>query len=241
MIHVVALSGGKDSTAMALELQRREPRDYTYLITPTDNEPPEAKAHWAKLACILGKHLTMVSEHTLVQLIEKQNCLPSNVMRWCTRMLKIEPCLRWIRRQSEPVTLYVGLRADEEERPGLYASDVITDFPMRRWGWSIDDVLDCLYRYEVTVPWRMDCVWCFGQRLSQWRRTWQTHPELWAEGERYEALTGHTFRNPKRDTWPASMKGLREEFEKGRIPRGSDDQMDLFDEVEQGPCRVCTL
>ena len=39
MKHVVALSGGKDSTAMALELAEREPRDYVYVCTPTGNEP----------------------------------------------------------------------------------------------------------------------------------------------------------------------------------------------------------
>ncbi len=184
-MHVVALSGGKDSTAMALELRRREPRDYTYLITPTANEPPEMPAHWAKLECLLGKPLTVVTKSTLVQLIKEQNCLPNNRMRWCTRKLKIEPCVAWVKRQAEPVTLYVGLRADEdeEERQGIYDSDVNTDFPMRRWGWTIDDVLDCLYRDQVTVPWRTDCLFCYGQRLSQWRRTWQQYPELWAEGE----------------------------------------------------------
>ena len=32
--HVVALSGGKDSTALALALHEKEPRDYDYVITP---------------------------------------------------------------------------------------------------------------------------------------------------------------------------------------------------------------
>ncbi len=226
---------------MALELNVREPQDYTYLITPTGNEPPEMREHWAKLECILGKSLTVVTRSTLIQLIKDQNCLPNNRMRWCTRMLKIEPCLNWIRQQAEPVTLHVGLRADEEERQGIYDSDVITDFPMRRWGWTIDDVLDCLFRYGVTVPWRTDCLNCYGQRLGQWRRYWQTYPEQWAEGEAMEAMTGHTFRNASRDTWPAGMRELAVEFSKGRIPRGVDDQMDLFDDVQNGACRVCTL
>lgn len=34
-LHVVALSGGKDSTAMALRLAEVEPREYTYVCTPT--------------------------------------------------------------------------------------------------------------------------------------------------------------------------------------------------------------
>lgn len=226
---------------MALELRYREPRAYIYLITPTGNEPPEMRGHWSRLEEVLETRLTVVCKTTLVQLINSQNCLPNNRMRWCTRKLKIEPCIAWIRAQAEPVTLYVGLRADEEERVGLYDSEVTTDFPMRRWGWSIDDVADCLFRHRVSVPWRTDCLVCYAQRLSQWRRFWMSHPDQWKEGEQLEEKTGHTFRNPSRDTWPTSMKGLAAEFEKGRIPRGTDDQMDLFDQEAFGACRVCTL
>ena len=46
MKHVVALSGGKDSTALALRLAEIEPREYIYVCTPTGNEPPEMFAHW---------------------------------------------------------------------------------------------------------------------------------------------------------------------------------------------------
>lgn len=59
--HVVALSGGKDSTAMALRLAEIEPRDYTYVITPTGNEFPEMIAHWRHLSDMLGKPLTIAS------------------------------------------------------------------------------------------------------------------------------------------------------------------------------------
>lgn len=45
MQHVVAVSGGKDSTALALLLSEREPRDYTYVCTPTGDELPEWFEH----------------------------------------------------------------------------------------------------------------------------------------------------------------------------------------------------
>ena len=40
MIHVVGLSGGKDSTALALRLAETSPQDYVYLCTPTGDELP---------------------------------------------------------------------------------------------------------------------------------------------------------------------------------------------------------
>lgn len=240
MFHVVAVSGGKDSTAMALALAEKEPRDYTYLITPTGNELPEMQEHWQRLECDLGKPLTRVTPHTLEGLIQVQNALPSNRMRWCTRMLKIEPCLNWLR-SHQPAVLYVGLRADEEERRGIYSEDVECRFPLREWGWSEADVWDFLWKRNITIPWRTDCAWCYGQRLSQWRRLWQQYPKLYAEAEAYEQKIGHTFRNPKRDAWPTGLADLREEFERGKMPRGADDQMDLFEEQEHGVCRLCSL
>src|SRR5262245_26337796 len=110
MRHVVALSGGKDSTALALRLAEIEPRDYDYLITPTGNELPPMLDHWNNLERILGKQLIRVrASLDLLGLITFFNALPSFRARWCTRMLKIEPTIAWIENHS-PVLLYVGLR-----------------------------------------------------------------------------------------------------------------------------------
>jgi hypothetical protein len=49
MTHIISLSGGKDSTAMALRLAEIEPCDYEYLIAPTGNELPEMFDHMAIL------------------------------------------------------------------------------------------------------------------------------------------------------------------------------------------------
>ena len=240
-LNVVALSGGKDSTAMAVRLAEIEPRKYTYPITPTGNELPEMEEHWKRLERLLGKPLTRVGNHTLESLIQVQRALPSHRMRWCTRMLKIEPAIAWMAIHAQGGTLHVGLRADEEDRRGLFDSSITTDFPMRRWGWTEADVWDYLYSRNIRIPYRTDCAWCYDQRLTQWRRLWQTNPALYWRGAAYEATTGHTFRNPARDSWPAGLAELAAEFSKGRIPRGSDDQMDLFDQLEHGRCRVCNM
>lgn len=235
MKHIVALSGGKDSTAMALRLNEVEPRDYIYVCTPTGNEPDEMFAHWKNLGVLLGKPLVAVMADTLVGLIEKQNALPNWRQRWCTRMLKIEPYAAWLQKQGE-CTSYVGLRADEEEREGGDYADIpgiVMDFPMRRWGWGIGNVTDYLVQKGICIPKRTDCALCFFQRLIEWWELWRDHKAEWAEGERLEALTGHTFRSPGRDTWPASMVGLRLRFEAGNIPH----------ETRSDPlkCRVCRL
>lgn len=238
MIHVVALSGGKDSTAMALRLAEVEPRDYTYVCTPTGDEPPEMFAHWRRLGDILGKQIVPVMSGTLNGLIMQQKALPNWRQRWCTRMLKIEPYAAWLLKQGKCVS-YVGLRADEPEREGGdYAAlpGVEMRFPMREWGWELNDVVTYLEQRGVSIPKRTDCLKCFYQRLIEWYEFWRDHPESWAEGEALEAFTLHTFRSPGRDTWPASMLGLRKRFEAGDIPK--DTRRDALKELQ---CRVCRL
>lgn len=238
MRHIVALSGGKDSTAMAIRLAEIEPRDYTYVCTPTGDEPPEMFAHWLKLGEILGKPIIPVVGGTLDGLIEKQMALPNWRQRWCTGMLKIKPYAGWLAQQGECVS-YVGLRADEPEREGgdyMAPLWVTTRFPMREWGWDISDVWAYLKEKNITIPKRTDCLKCFFQRLIEWYEFWRDYPDSWAEGERLEALTGHTFRSPGRDTWPASMAGLRARFESGEIPR--ETRKDSLNELK---CRVCRL
>lgn len=240
MNHIVGLSGGKDSTAMALRLAEVEPRDYTYICTPTGNEPFEMVAHWVNLECLLRKPIIRITNGTLVQLIEKQGVLPSHRMRWCTRKLKIEPTVAYIKSNS-PAILYVGLRADEEERKGIYDSDVTSDFPFRRWGWTEVDVLDYLHHRGISIPARTDCEWCFDQTLREWRKLYRDNRESYMNAAEHEKSTGHTFRSPGRDTQPASLIALAEKFDAGYIPRGDTDQSSLFDAPEFRKCRVCSL
>lgn len=238
MKHVVAISGGKDSTAMALRLAEVEPQDYTYICTPAGNEPMDMFDHWRNLGKLLGKPIIPIVGGTLIGLITKQNALPNWRQRWCTRMLKIEPYAAWLAGQGE-CTSYVGLRADEPLREGgdyLDIPGIVMRFPMREWGWTVRDVMDYLKMRNVTVPKRTDCELCFFQRLIEWYELWKDNRAGWDEGERLEELTGHTFRSASRDTWPASMKGLRERFEAGDIPR--ETRRDAFGELK---CRVCRL
>jgi 3'-phosphoadenosine 5'-phosphosulfate sulfotransferase (PAPS reductase)/FAD synthetase len=242
-MHVVALSGGKDSTALALRLQELEPDlDPVYLCTPTGDELPECVEHWEKLERILGKPIIYVRSHLdLRGWIEHFDALPNWRQRWCTRLLKIRVCLDWIQSQPERVTLCVGLRADEEKRKGIYSEEVDERFPMREWGWGIDDVLGYLRHRGVRVPRRTDCARCFYQTLGDWHHLWSLYPEVFEDAAQMERDIGHTFRSPTRDTWPAPLDGLGAEFAKGRIPRGGytgQGDLDMDFEVR---CRVCSL
>lgn len=243
MKHVVCLSGGKDSTALALRLAEVEPREYEYLITPTGNELPMMIDHWKRLAELLGKPLTVrTTGQGLVAVIKKNGVIPNHAIRWCTRTLKIEVAQMYFA-VNTPCVSYVGLRADEDEtvRRGMYGEieGLTKRYPLREWRWKLKDVLAYLESKQVSIPARTDCALCFHQRIGEWWNLWRDYPAYFKQGEELEIETGHTFRSPERDSWPAALQELRAEFEKGRRPHGAG-QLNLFED-RSGMCRACTL
>jgi 3'-phosphoadenosine 5'-phosphosulfate sulfotransferase (PAPS reductase)/FAD synthetase len=231
--HVVGLSGGKDSTALALRLTEIEPRDYTYICNETGDELPEMQAHWSRLEDMLGKPIHRVRhDRNLSEEIEFQGMLPNVFARWCTRILKIEPTIAYMATLPENSVLYVGLRSDEELRAGIYGEDISIRFPMREWGWGLQDVISYLESREVCIPARTDCARCPYQRLGQWRDLYFNHRTIYLSAIEQEDKSRHTFRSPGRDTWPADLRSLAKEFDRGRKLRKFKDNF---------ACRVCSL
>ena len=242
--HVVGISGGKDSVCLALALNEREPRPYTYLYTPAGDELPEMVEHMKLIEAILGQPIIHISDGDLASTIAKNNMLPNWRARFCTRILKIKPAGKFYA-QIAPVVAYVGLRDDEDEREGTrpggdsaaIETDVTQDFPFQRWGWDIDDVWKFLDNRGIVIPERTDCARCPYQKLGEWWNLWDQHPEIYADAEAQEAQYGHTFRSAGRDTWPAGLKELRKRFEAGDRPEISLRMM----EKRRGMCRACSM
>lgn len=245
--HIVALSGGKDSTAMALALAEKEPREYTYVCTPTGNELPEMFAHWDRLETLLGKPILRLEGLGLMALIAKQGMIPNHAARWCTRIIKLERYYKWLEQQGPSIS-YVGLRADESNRAGMVFRDtdsVIMDFPMQRWGWGLPEVKECLKERGVEIPDRTDCALCFWQKIGEWYLLWRDYRELYDQGVQAEKYVTSqrgklfTFRSAQRDSWPASLEELAQRFEAGEVPTRSLKMMD--GRRMTGACRACTL
>lgn len=230
---IAAFSGGKDSTAMCLLMAERG-EHFEMLFTPTGDEEPVVIDHIARIVALTKAKLVVRScGASLAGLIDLWKALPNWRQRWCTRKLKIESAKAYLL-ENPGATLCVGLRADEEDREGLWGEFASYRYPLRDAGMGIKDVQDYIASRGIIIPQRTDCQLCFFQRLIEWYELWRDFPDKWAKGEELEEMTGHTFRSASRDTWPASMKGLRERFEKGDIPKDTRRNRD-------GMCRVCSL
>lgn len=143
--HVLGISGGKDSAALAIYLHEKHPDlDIEYYFTDTGKELDEIYDVLDRLEIYLGKKIERLRvasnshkdpfDHHLDLY---RGFLPSTTARWCTKKLKLKPFEDFV--GNDPVISYVGIRADEE-REGYVStkSNIQSIFPFRRFIWSLD-------------------------------------------------------------------------------------------------------
>ena len=92
--HVLGLSGGRDSAALAVYMRQNYPDiDIDYFFTDTGKELPEVYEFLVHLEGFLGKTIIRLNGDRDFDFWLKQynNFLPSQQARWCTRQMKIKP------------------------------------------------------------------------------------------------------------------------------------------------------
>lgn len=187
MRHVCGISGGKDSSALAVYLGRVRPDlDIEYFFCDTGAELPETYEYLTRLETVLGKPIARLNaERGFDHWFEVyRGMLPSPQVRWCTRMMKIAPLEAWI--GDEPTTSYVAIRADEASRKGYVSTkpNITSVFPFVEDGIDHEGVLRILDDAGIGLPsyyeWRTrsGCYFCFYQRKAEWVGLAERHPDL---------------------------------------------------------------
>ena len=198
--HVLGISGGKDSAALAVFVRQHHPQlDVEYFFTDTGKELPEVYEFLGRLEGFLGKPIARLNPRRDFDfwLREYNHFLPSAQTRWCTRQLKLAPFEQWIRPMlaaGDKVTSYVAIRADEEYREGYTSKheNLKVSLPFREAGIDKKGVMDILESSGVGVPkyydWRSrsGCTFCFFQQKIEWVRLKERHPEAFEEAKQYE-------------------------------------------------------
>ena len=132
--HILGISGGKDSAALAVYLHKKIPQ-MEYFFCDTHKELSETYDFLDKLRARLGIKITYLSSERGFDhwLDVYGGYLPSPRMRWCTRMLKIIPLEQFV--GNDDVISYVGIREDEN-RDGYISTkpNIKAIYPFRTRG-----------------------------------------------------------------------------------------------------------
>ena len=151
--HVLGISGGKDSAALAIYLRQNYPElDITYYFCDTGKELDETYQLIEFLEGYLGKEITKLESFEASQSGKNpfdfyynayRGYLPSNVARWCTKKMKLEPFEKFVG-DSKTIS-YVGIRGDED-REGYISkkANIQSIFPFRRNIWSEEVIKEVL-------------------------------------------------------------------------------------------------
>lgn len=198
--HVLGLSGGRDSAALAIYMRHYYPEiEIDYFFTDTGKELPEVYEFLGRLEGFLGKPILRLNPQRDFDFWLKQygNFLPSPQTRWCTRQLKLLPFENWVKpmlADGDTVTSYVAIRSDEEYREGYSSknSNLIIKLPFRENSIDKPGVMDILDASGVGLPkyyeWRSrsGCTFCFYQQKIEWVRLSRRHPDAFADAKAYE-------------------------------------------------------
>lgn len=143
--HLLGISGGKDSAALAIYMKRNYPLlPVEYYFCDTGKELDDTYALISSLEIYLGKKITRLEaakDSNKDPFDHYYNLfggyLPSPTARWCTKKLKIEPFEEFV--GNDPVISYVGIRGDED-REGYISTkpNIQSIFPFRQNIWSVD-------------------------------------------------------------------------------------------------------
>jgi 3'-phosphoadenosine 5'-phosphosulfate sulfotransferase (PAPS reductase)/FAD synthetase len=266
MRHILSLSGGKDSAALAIHMRDRVP-EMEYIFSDTRKELPETYEYLEKIEDYLGKRVHRLNAELGFDhwYDVYGSMIPSNHRRWCTKMLKLKPFEDFV--GDDLCVNYVGLRADENRAGYVSHKPNITPvYPFQNDGLKLADIEQILRLSGVGMPpytqWgrsRSGCYFCFYQQKIEWVRLKEKHPELFEKAKAYEKpyeKSGNTFTWSERESLselerPERMEAIREEHAKrtrARAQSGADltlaqvyERIAREDEDEGDACLICTL
>lgn len=263
--HILSLSGGKDSTALALYMKERVP-EMEYVFCDTGEELQETYEYLRKIEAHLGKPIIRLNPDRPFKhyLYIYRGVLPDARTRWCTRMLKLKPFEKYV--GNDEVRLYVGIRADEPNRTGYISTkpNITTCFPFVEEGLRHKDILRILNDSGLRLPeyykWRSrsGCYFCFFQQKREWAGLLENHQQLFEKAASFEKTdpeTGESF------TWtqgeslqqlskPERIAEIKKEYEERLINATATKSvsdaplMDVFSDSEEesnGSCLICHL
>jgi 3'-phosphoadenosine 5'-phosphosulfate sulfotransferase (PAPS reductase)/FAD synthetase len=218
MRHVLAFSGGKDSTATALVLRERGVT-FDAVFCDTGWEHPLTYGYvWGAVGTILPS-LSVIRSAKYAgfeDLVVKRKMIPGKMTRFCTQELKVFPLWEYIAAIDDDVTLYQGIRAEESQpRSRMSDTEEVTEgrdaghyrpaYTIHRpiFDWTAAQVFDIHTRHGVEPnplykigAGRVGCWPCIFVNHRELRASLRHDPTLLDRLRRIERLASESADNP---------------------------------------------
>ena len=146
MRKVLGLSG-KDSLTAALLIKAHEPElwaEIEVFTTLTGADYPETLQWLNNIEKLLAKPVVKIDGDIFASIARNSSSdtdkafLPSRRARYCTREAKLQPFESWL--NGDKATLYTGIRADEIRTGYKADTQIQSEFPLVRYGFTLAKV-----------------------------------------------------------------------------------------------------
>lgn len=229
---VVNFSGGKDSTAMLLNMLKIGEHIDEVICCDTGKEFPAMYRHISKIQKVVEdsgvKFTVLKADHSFDEYMFQfqtpsakregrfGKAWPTAVVRWCTGEMKRDVTKRYLRKlnQAYDVIECDGIAFDEQirlQRKNQQQSH--KRHPLVEWEWTERDCLQ--YCYDLGYDWeglyeildRVSCWCCPLATLENVRKLYYHFPELWVELKEMDERAWNDFK------FNTSVRDLEVRFE----------------------------
>ena len=240
MKHIVMFSGGASSSYLAkLVIDEYGKENVVLLHTPTYAEHKDADRFRKAVADYLGMEITVEENKKglgMWELIEKNNCLPSHFIPFCTTELKIKPSRNYLKRLKEDFTVHVGYGADEWRRVQKQTVRFETEGIKSRYliherqidNEEIKRIIRDEWKICLPQPYKYlshnNCIPCFKGGKGHFYKVAKYYPKEFEKAIYWEETIGHTvFKD-------ITLREIKEHTRQGA------DQLSLVDDDYGIPC-----
>lgn len=124
MLHIVKFSGGKDSLATLLTVMATAPRESIRVVfCDTGWEHSDMEPYLQYVEALAGLPIIRIRSakypNGMADMVTARHRFPALKTRFCTEELKVMPGIDYVLTQTDDVTIYQGVRADESPSRAL--------------------------------------------------------------------------------------------------------------------------
>jgi hypothetical protein len=188
-----------------LVVQEHGKADTILLHTPTYTEHEDSDRFRKQVANYIGLPITPHEDgRDLWEVIDDNHCLPSDRFPFCTRILKLEPRVEFVKALNDEYILYYGFDVKEYLRAqNVWANAQVygetVKFPLIEKMIMSKDI-----KKTITDEWGIclpepykhlkhnNCIPCYKAGVKEWKNYWKYYPERFQKAIEKEKQIGHT-------------------------------------------------